>query len=496
MRKKFLVIDFIFRNIFAIKLIALTLGIHFSELLFAQYSSVDNNTGYWIDNTSWKGNLAPETSVAKTDVNIYGELISLNCLEFNLCKLSVSDTLIINGNIILQNKAGLYVDKAGVLIIFGDYTSKNKVTVNNKGTIIIVGNFEMLGSDLQGTFTNSGNVYIFDQSPDMTEDTAYNDLACIDTTEIMKCGYLTKEDFYTDRYYKYYSLLPFASRIFSEENNLCYELDFYSDKTRICPEEQVEFKLSSIGIESYEDIWWQFGIGAIPREAIGPGPHNVYYTSFGKKKILLTDKFKPELTLEKEIDVIEPPENITITKLSDPEQVFLPYLDQVCQKETSVYQVDGNTSSSYNWKIPSLNIDIQSKKKLMVNWATEPGEHLIFVRETNSAGCAGEISEGTVQVSSCKKNKEMYDQITYAFSPNGDNINDTWVIPGIEKYPNAKIYVFNKNGETLFVSENNYQNNWDGTVNGAKLPFDSYYYIIDLSAYQQKNIRGIVSIFW
>ncbi len=496
MRKKLLDLDLIFCNISVIKLLAIVISIYFSEVLSAQYISVDNKTGYWVDSTSWEGNLSPETSVAKTDVNIYGELISLNCLEFNLCNLSVSDTLIINGNIILQNKAGLYVDKAGVLIIFGDYTSKNKVTVNNKGTIIIVGNFEMLGSDLQGTFTNSGSVYIFDQSPDMIEDTARNDLACIDTTGIMKCGYLTKEDFCTNQYHKYYSSLPFASRTFSEENNPCYELDFYSDKTRICPEEQVEFKLSSIGIESYEDIWWQFGIGAIPREAIGPGPHNVYFTSSGKKRIMLTDKFNPELTVEKEIEVVAPPENIIITKPNDPEQVYFPYLDQVCQKEISVYQTDGDTSSTYNWKIPSLNIDVQSKNKLIVNWKAEPGEHLIFVQEINNAGCAGEISEGSVQVSACKEKKGIHEQVTYAFSPNDDNINDTWVIPGIEKYPKAKIYVFNKNGETLFVSENNYQNNWDGTINGVRLPFDSYYYIIDLSAYQQKNIRGIVSIFW
>ncbi|SHF00905.1 gliding motility-associated C-terminal domain-containing protein [Arenibacter palladensis] len=68
-----------------------------------------------------------------------------------------------------------------------------------------------------------------------------------------------------------------------------------------------------------------------------------------------------------------------------------------------------------------------------------------------------------------------------AFTPNGDGINDTWVISNIENYPNSLVRVFNTWGKEVF-SARNYQNNWDGRYKdlGAKLPdAGSYYFQID-----------------
>ncbi|MCM4169878.1 hypothetical protein DHD32_00180 [Arenibacter sp. TNZ] len=68
-----------------------------------------------------------------------------------------------------------------------------------------------------------------------------------------------------------------------------------------------------------------------------------------------------------------------------------------------------------------------------------------------------------------------------AFTPNGDGINDTWVISNIENYPNSLVRVFNSWGKEVF-SARNYQNTWDGRYKdlGAKLPdAGSYYFQID-----------------
>ena len=68
-----------------------------------------------------------------------------------------------------------------------------------------------------------------------------------------------------------------------------------------------------------------------------------------------------------------------------------------------------------------------------------------------------------------------------AFTPNGDNINDTWIIQGIEKFPSAVVTVFNRYGNEVFKTTN-YNNNWDGRrrSNSEKLPSGSYYFVIDL----------------
>src|SRR5690606_18817295 len=68
-----------------------------------------------------------------------------------------------------------------------------------------------------------------------------------------------------------------------------------------------------------------------------------------------------------------------------------------------------------------------------------------------------------------------------AFTPNGDGINDHWMIPGIENYPNAMVTVYNRWGHEVFASKG-YRNDWDATYrsNRNKLPSGSYLYVINM----------------
>ncbi|MCW3467600.1 PKD domain-containing protein [Chitinophaga nivalis] len=67
-----------------------------------------------------------------------------------------------------------------------------------------------------------------------------------------------------------------------------------------------------------------------------------------------------------------------------------------------------------------------------------------------------------------------------AFSPNGDNINDTWVIKNLSDYPGATIEVFNRYGQKVYSSKG-YDAAWDGSFKGSQLPMATYYYVIRLS---------------
>lgn len=75
---------------------------------------------------------------------------------------------------------------------------------------------------------------------------------------------------------------------------------------------------------------------------------------------------------------------------------------------------------------------------------------------------------------------------TNGFSPNGDGVNDTFIIPGIMSLPNHRLSIYNRWGSLVFETDN-YKNNWDGMSNNAdtlltndgKIVDGIYYYIID-----------------
>jgi gliding motility-associated-like protein len=71
-----------------------------------------------------------------------------------------------------------------------------------------------------------------------------------------------------------------------------------------------------------------------------------------------------------------------------------------------------------------------------------------------------------------------FPQIPNTFTPNNDGINDFWRIEYLDSYPNCKVQVFNRTGQTVFESKGVYKS-WDGTMKGKPLPFDTYYYVIE-----------------
>jgi gliding motility-associated-like protein len=71
--------------------------------------------------------------------------------------------------------------------------------------------------------------------------------------------------------------------------------------------------------------------------------------------------------------------------------------------------------------------------------------------------------------------------IPTAFSPNADNINDTWVIEGLEPYHQSTITIFNRYGQLILSSSPGNYKPWNGKLNGENLPIGVYYFIINLA---------------
>ena len=86
--------------------------------------------------------------------------------------------------------------------------------------------------------------------------------------------------------------------------------------------------------------------------------------------------------------------------------------------------------------------------------------------------------------------------VSQGFTPNGDGINDTWFIEGIENYPKAKIVVYNRWGSEVFRSVGQYNNDWDARFKKNKeiLPEGSYLYLFFPNADNEENIQGWIYI--
>ncbi len=100
------------------------------------------------------------------------------------------------------------------------------------------------------------------------------------------------------------------------------------------------------------------------------------------------------------------------------------------------------------------------------------GTYSVTVTDFNGCSVTGEVQAGSMH--------KMCLVIPEAFSPNNDLINDTWNIDNADLYPQIEISVFNRWGQTLWVSEKGYPVQWDGRSRGEGLPVDSYHYVIDL----------------
>ncbi len=64
------------------------------------------------------------------------------------------------------------------------------------------------------------------------------------------------------------------------------------------------------------------------------------------------------------------------------------------------------------------------------------------------------------------------------FSPNGDGVNDHFVIEGLEQFVQHRLLVYNRWGTLVYESED-YQNDWAGTWQEKALPTGTYYYILE-----------------
>jgi gliding motility-associated-like protein len=138
---------------------------------------------------------------------------------------------------------------------------------------------------------------------------------------------------------------------------------------------------------------------------------------------------------------------------------------------------------SYVWAI-----DKSTDQSIIVSPTTET---TYFVNMTDQFGCSITDSIDVYFLPASECHIETYT----AFSPNGDNVNDTWIIDGIEGFNENIVYIYNRWGDLINKIENydNSTNVWDGTTKFAKKAAPgTYFYIVEANG--TKALSGWVQI--
>lgn len=73
-------------------------------------------------------------------------------------------------------------------------------------------------------------------------------------------------------------------------------------------------------------------------------------------------------------------------------------------------------------------------------------------------------------------------EIKNTMTPNGDGMNDYWVIRGLPDHKDINIKIYSRSGQLVYESVGPYNKPFDGRFRGVDLPAGAYYYKIDLRA--------------
>ena len=156
--------------------------------------------------------------------------------------------------------------------------------------------------------------------------------------------------------------------------------------------------------------------------------------------------------------------------VNEPEDLIVdPYVTNASCEVSDDASIDitpygGTMPYTYLWSNGQITEDLQNIKI---------GEYTVLITDFNGCQKLDSINVDFDGSDNCFF-------IPTLFTPNGDGINDTWLIDGLDLYPDILVQVYNRWGQLLFESLG-YANKWDGTHNGNELPIGAYYYVIDLN---------------
>ena len=159
------------------------------------------------------------------------------------------------------------------------------------------------------------------------------------------------------------------------------------------------------------------------------------------------------------------------------------------EKDTSISEKYNSVNTYWDLvsnQITEINCDIEANLYLenykgdlnktygVVKMSDQVWKHIGIIRDNKIKGTLTSINTISAQ--------EIPISIYSAFSPNNDGINDYWVIPDIDKYPECIVRIYDRYGKLVY-EKYAYNNDWDGRnrLTSKKLPPGTYFYRVYLA---------------
>jgi gliding motility-associated-like protein len=146
------------------------------------------------------------------------------------------------------------------------------------------------------------------------------------------------------------------------------------------------------------------------------------------------------------------------------------------------------TSPTYQWYLENTAISGATSSNYIV---TNRGNYKVVISQNGSCLINDEIPF-SVSFATDLQPFPNVPNIPNLISPNGDFINDTWIIP--QEYvngSNAQVIIISANGEIVLQTDN-YLNDWPSTTINFKNINPVYYYII--TTQDNKVIKGSITV--
>ncbi|MFG6685658.1 T9SS type B sorting domain-containing protein [Mariniflexile sp. HNIBRBA6329] len=153
----------------------------------------------------------------------------------------------------------------------------------------------------------------------------------------------------------------------------------------------------------------------------------------------------------------------------------LPNITNVEYQELSdenFIQVNASGDGDFEYSIDGVNFQNSNTFNNILG-----GIYTVFVRD--ELGCGNDSEKVTI-----------IDYPKY-FTPNNDNVNDTWHIKGITDFPNVEVYIYDRYGKLLKKLNIN-SIGWDGTFRGEKMVPTDYWFTVKLN--NETEFKGHFSL--
>ncbi len=242
-----------------------------------------------------------------------------------------------------------------------------------------------------------------------------------------------------------------SNTVITNISDFTFSEDLVAAPNPICPGDS-----SLLSIDSYAGIQWQESLssgiwndiaGETGNELVVSPDTEIYY------RVIVTDSICTDISPATLVEIKE----ITEIETSD---------DRTLREGFSI-QLRAFNGTDFIWS-PTTGLN----ESTISSPIASPTETITYyVTGITQEGCSD--TDSIVVIVTPKIG------IPNTFTPNGDAVNDTWIIESIDEYSNAQVDIFNRWGRQILKSSG-YNQPWAGRFNSQDLPESTYYYVIDL----------------